>query len=82
MKEALIKQKRRYFKTIENYINPFTIGKIRALLKPREYGELINMAFTWSDTKENHEYWQKLDHKWRKRIRNIELQIVNEKIYK
>jgi hypothetical protein len=81
-REALIKQKRRYFNTIENYVNPFTIGPIRVLLKPGEYEELINMAFTWRNTKEDHEYWQKLDQKWRKRIKNIELQIVNEKIYK
>ena len=81
-KKALRKQKRFYFKTIENYINPFTIEPIIVLLKPGRYEELINMAFTWANTKENHAYWQKLDHKWRRRIKDIELQIVNEKIYK
>jgi hypothetical protein len=40
------------------------------------------MAFTWANTKEDHDYWEKLDHKWRRRIRDIEIQIVNEKIYK
>jgi hypothetical protein len=40
------------------------------------------MAFQWSSTPEDHEYWEKLDHKWRRRIKNIEFQIVNEKIYK
>ena len=81
-RKALIKQKRFYFKTIENYINPFTIEPIIVLLEPGRYEELINMAFTWANTKENHEYWEKLDHKWRRRIKDIEFQIVNEKIYK
>ena len=81
-REALIKQKRFYFKTIENHINPFTIEPIRVLLIPERYEELINMAFTWANTKEGHKYWEKLDHKWRRRIKDIELQIVNEKIYK
>ncbi len=81
-REALIEQKCRYFKTIENHINPFTIEPIRVLLIPGRYEELINMAFTWANTKENHEYWEKLDNKWRRRIKDIELQIVNEKIYK
>lgn len=81
-KKALIKQKRLYFKTIENHINPFTIKPIIVLLKPGGYEELINMAFIWDNTKEKHKYWEKLDHKWRRRIKDIELQIVNEKIYK
>lgn len=81
-REALIKQKCRYFKTIENYINPFTIEPIRVLFNPIRYCELINLAFHWSSTLEDHEYWEKLDHKWRRIIKDIEFQIVNEKIYK
>ena len=81
-KNALRKQNLAYFKTIENNINPFTIEPIRVLFNPRQYCELINMAFQWSSTPEDHEYWEKLDHKWRRRIKDIEFQIVNEKIYK
>ena len=81
-RNAVRRQKRSYFKTIENNINPFTIEPIRILLNPIQYCELINMAFQWSSTPENHKYWEKLDYKWRKRIRNIEIQVVNEKIYK
>lgn len=80
--KAVRKQKWSYFKTIENIINPFTIEPIRVLFRPEQYCELINMAFTWANTKEDHDYWEKLDHKWRRRIRDIEIQIVNEKIYK
>jgi hypothetical protein len=40
------------------------------------------MAFNWASTQEHHIYWEKLDRKWRKRIKDIEFQIVNEKIYK
>lgn len=75
-------QKRPYFKTIENNINPFTIEPIRILFKPKQYCELINVAFTWASTPEGHEYWEKLDNKWRKRIIGLEIQVVNEKIYK
>ena len=81
-KNAVRRQKRPYFKTIENNINPFTIEPIRVLFNPEEYCELINMAFQWSLTPEEHRYWEKLDHKWRKRIRDLEIQVVNEKIYK
>lgn len=80
--KAVRKQKWSYFKTIENIINPFTIEPIRVLFRPEQYCELINMAFQWSSTPENHRYWEKLDHKWRKRIRDLEIQVVNEKIYK
>lgn len=79
---AVRKQKWTYFKTIENNINPFTIEPIKVLFNPKQYCELINMAFQWSLTPEDHAYWEKLDHKWRRRIKNIEFQIVNEKIYK
>lgn len=80
--KAVRKQKLPYFKTIENNINPFTIEPIRVLFNPKQYCELINMAFNWASTQENHTYWEKLDHKWRKRIRDLEIQVVNEKIYK
>lgn len=79
---AVRRQKRSYFKTIENNINPFTIEPIRVLFNPIQYCELINIPFQWSSTLEDHEYWEKLDLKWRRRIKDIELQIVNEKIYK
>ena len=79
---AVRKQKWSYFKTIENNINPFTIEPIRVLFRPEQYCELINMAFQWSLTPEEHRYWEKLDHKWRKKIRDLEIQVVNEKIYK
>lgn len=79
---AVRRQKRLYFKTIENNINPFTIKPIRVLFNPKQYYELINMAFQWSSTPEGHTYWEKLDYKWRRRIKDVEFQIVNEKIYK
>ena len=78
--KAVRKQKWSYFKTIENNINPFTIEPIRVLFNPIRYCELINMAFNWATTQEDHEYWEKLDSKWRRRIKDIEIQIVNEKI--
>ena len=79
---AVRRQRQLYFKTIENNINPFTIEPIRGLFNPIEYCELINMAFQWSSTPEGCEYWEKIDSKWRRRIKDIELQIINEKIYK
>ena len=79
---AVRKQKWSYFKTIENNINLFTIEPIRILFNPIRYCELINMAFQWSLTLEDHAYWEKLDLKWRRRIRDLEIQVVNEKIYK
>lgn len=79
---AVRKQRWSYFKTIENNINPFTIEPIRILFYPIEYCELISMAFYWRATPEGHEYWIKLDRKWRRKIKDIEFQMVNEKIYK
>lgn len=79
---AVRKHKWPYIKTIENNINPFTIEPIRVLFNPIQYCELINMAFQWSSTPEDYAYWEKLDRKWRRRIKDIEFQIVNEKIYK
>lgn len=79
---AVRKQKWPYFKTIENNINPFTIEPIKLLFNPQQYCELINKAFSWASTQEGYTYWEKLDRKWRRRIKDIEIQIVNEKIYK
>ena len=79
---AVRKHKWPYIKTIENNINPFTIEPIRVLFNPIQYCELINMGFQWSSTPEDYAYWEKLDRKWRRRIKDIEFQIVNEKIYK
>lgn len=81
-RNAVRRQKRSFFKTIENNINPFTIEPIRVLFRQEQYCELINMAFQWASTPEEHRYWEKLDNKWRKRIRDLEIQVVNEKIYK
>ena len=78
---AVKKQKRLYFETIENNINLFTIDPIKRLFNPREYCQLINRAFHWSSTPEGHTYWEELDRKWRRRIEGIEFKIVNEKIY-
>ena len=79
---AVRRQKRSYFKTIENNINPFTIEPIKVLFNPNQYSELINYAFVWNKTPEGQAYWEKLDHKWRTKIINTDLQVVNEKIYK
>lgn len=79
---AVRRQKQSYFKTIENKINPFTIEPIKVLFNSKQYCELINKAFHWASTPEHHGYWEKLDNKWRRIIKDIEFQIVNEKIYK
>lgn len=79
---AVREQKWPYFKTIENNINPFTIEPIRKLFNPKQYCKLIDMSFKWSLTPEGHTYWEELDRKWRRIIKDIEFQIVNEKIYK
>jgi hypothetical protein len=80
--KAVRKQRRSYFKTIENNINPFTIEPIRRLFRLELYCEFINTAFKWSPTLEGYAYWEKLDSKWRKKIIGLEIQVVNEKIYK
>ena len=79
---AVRKQQLSYFQTIGDEINIFSIKPLSALFALGRYCELINMAFTWSKTKEGHEYWEKLDLKWRRIIKDIEFQIVNEKIYR
>ena len=79
---AVREQKSKYFNTIENKINIFSIQPLKILLCREHYSELVNRAFIWAKTKEDHEYWEKLDHKWRKKIRDLEIQVVNEKIYK
>ena len=79
---AVREQKSKYFNTIENKINIFSIEPLKILLCKEHYSELVNRAFTWARTEEGHTYWEKLDRKWRRRIKDIEIQIVNEKIYK
>lgn len=81
-RNAVKEYKRSHFKTIENIINPFTIEPIKRLFNPEEYRELIDLSFYWRATPEGHEYWEKLDHKWREMIGDNEFQIVNEKLYK
>ena len=78
---AVREQKSKYFNTIENKINIFSIEPLKILLCKEHYSELVNRAFTWARTEEGHAYWEKLDHKWRRIVRNTDLQIVNEKIY-
>ena len=81
-RNAVKEYKRSHFKTIENIINPFTIEPIKKLFNPEEYRELIDLAFCWGKTQEGHEYWEKLDKKWRIMIGDNKFQMVNEKIYK
>ena len=81
-KRAVRRQKLSSFQTIGDEINIFSIKPLSILFTPEMYCELINMAFIWSETKEDHAYWEKLDYKWRRIIKDIEFQIVNEKIYK
>ena len=81
-RNAVKKYRRSCFKTIENIINPFTIEPIKELFEQEEYSELIDLAFYWRATPEGHAYWEELDRKWRRKIKDIELQIVNEKICK
>lgn len=79
---AVREQKSNYFNTIENKINIFSIEPLKRLFCKEHYSGLVDKSFTWSSTPEDHEYWEKLDRKWRRRIRDIEIQVVNEKIYK
>ena len=78
---AVRKQKLNYFNTIENKINIFSIEPLKRLFCKEHYSGLVDKSFTWDKTEEGHAYWEKLDSKWRRIVRNTDLQIVNEKIY-
>ena len=79
---AVRKQKLNYFNTIENKINIFSIEPLKRLFCKEHYSGLVDKSFTWAKTEEGHAYWEKLDRKWRRIIKDIEFQMVNEKIYK
>jgi hypothetical protein len=79
---AVRKQKLNCFNTIENKINIFSIEPLKRLFCCKEhYSGLVDKSFTWDKTEEGHAYWEKLDSKWRRRVRNKQIEIVNEKIY-
>ena len=78
---AVRKQRLNFFDTIENKINIFSIKPLKRLFCEEDYRELVNRAFTWAKTEEGIAYWEKLDRKWRRIVRNIQIKIVNEKIY-
>jgi len=78
---AVREQKLNYFNTIENKINIFSIKPLKKLFCKEYYDVLVDYAFTWALTKEGHEYWEKLDSKWKRKVRGKQIEIVNEKIY-
>jgi hypothetical protein len=78
---AVREQKSKYFNTIENKINIFSIEPLKILLCKEHYSELVNRAFTWAKTKEGHAYWEKLNNKWKRIVYNKKIEVVNEKIY-
>lgn len=75
-KKNMMKQKSSHFITIENKINPLTIEPMKLLLTREYYHELINCAFRWAQTEEGHNYWYKLDYKWRRKINHINNKLI------
>ena len=48
--------------------------------KNKDLSSLIDMAFTWSDTeREDEDYWQALDHEWRKLLELYDKTIADGK---
>lgn len=79
--KAIKQQKKRQFKNWENYINIFTIDSLKGCFEDDiNIRYLIDNSFHWAITKEGHEFWSRLDKKWRAKMKDTE--IVEEKISK
>lgn len=82
-KKEIIKQYQKFSPiTNENYsdllytiLNPLGGKKLsRTILSNLNDGaQIINQAFTWSETDEGHEFWEKLNAEWAKKIYSKEI---------
>ena len=86
-KNNLIEQHQSEFNNLYPFFDILSLSSFKKILDGSKYkdsynyhiNEVINYAFTWSDTKEGHEFWCQLDEKWRKKMTNYKIFIDNEK---
>jgi len=79
--KAIKKQRKKEFINWENYINILTIKSLKGcFINISNIVYLIDYSFTWSSTKEGHDFWSELDIKWRDKMKDTEL--VAEKLTK
>lgn len=68
-----LKEKGIYGEFSKNFREQFLIRKKWLLTIGGDYwdvveGELINYAFSWRDTKQGHEFWERVSDEWKKKV--------------
>lgn len=59
-------------KALENFMNNIKRDSNMTLyLMPSYYYDIIDLSFTWSNTPQGHDYWKKINKKWRDRAYKI-----------
>jgi len=77
--KAIKQQRKKEFINWGNYINILTIKSLkRCFINSNLITYLIDCSFTWSFTKEGHDFWSELDIKWCDKMKDI--QLVAEKL--
>ena len=68
-----LKEKGLYGEFSKNFREQFLIRKRWLLAIGRDYwdvveSDLINYAFSWIDTKQGHEFWERVSYEWKKKV--------------
>lgn len=53
------------------YTNPFSNPLFQDILKQKLYANLISSAFMWLETPQGHEFWERINDKWREKYNII-----------
>ena len=77
-KEEILKQHQSCFSSLYNYINPLSIKQLSFDIERGYIEDVIDHAFTWSESDEGHDFWSQLNESWHNKMRDKV--IVPEKI--
>lgn len=72
-KKEMKKQHPERFTCWYDHINPFLTTPINGIIKHGCIGDIIDVSFTWSQTKKGFEFWRDLNDIWRSKTENMEL---------
>ena len=78
-KQEYLRQHPYNFTTLYHYINPLTTYPLSTDIQRGRIGDVIDHAFTWSESKEGHDFWSSLNDNWKHRAIH-EKELVPEKL--
>jgi len=71
-----------YPKFIENYYKEYDFTSIQEYLEDVNYLSCITSGFNWSRSKEQHDFWKKIDTDWKLFIKTNDIKYIQSYIYK